>query len=266
MLTLPKKPKLVKKDGNNAIIEITELYPGYGATIGNTLRRALYSSIQGAAVTSFKIEGVPHEFHTAEGVLEDVIEIGLNLKELRLILHGDEPQVMKLKVKGVAGVKEVTAKDIDTPSQVEVVNKDAHIMTLTSPKTTINMELVVERGMGYVQTDKYAKDKKDIGMVRLDAIFSPVVKVNFEVENMRVGDRTDYNRLILDITTDGTISPEEAYEKATDVLFGYFEAIKSLEGKTKKKTTAKKVTGKTKTKTAVKKTTKTKKKTTTKKK
>src|SRR3990167_1286112 len=228
MLTLPKKPKIVEKSNNRAVVEISELYPGYGPTIGNTLRRALYSSIEGAAITSFKIDGVPHEFSTIEGVLEDVIEICLNLKEIRLILHGDEPQVLKLNIKGTKEAKGITAKDMVTPSQVEVINKDVHIMTVTSPKALINMELTVDRGMGYIQTDKDAKEKKDIGVIRLDAIFTPVLRVNFEVENMRVGDKTDFNRLLLDITTDGTITPEEAYEKAAGVLFDHFELIKDL--------------------------------------
>ena len=231
MLTLPKKPKVVERDGNRAVVEISELYPGYGSTVGNTIRRALYSSIDGAAITSFKIDGVPHEFSTMEGVLEDAIEISLNIKEVRLVLHGDEPQILKLKVKGGKDVREVTAKDIVAPSQVEVVNKDVHIMTITSPRTVIDMEFTVERGMGYVQTDKDAKEKKNIGVIRLDAVFTPVIKVNFEVENMRVGDRTDFDRLLLDITTDGTITPEDAYEKATEVLYDHFELLKDLDGK-----------------------------------
>ena len=236
MLTLPKKPKIIEEDGNRAIIEISELYPGYGPTIGNTLRRVLYSSLQGAAITSFKIVNVPHEFSTIDGVLEDVIEISLNLKTIRLKLHGDEAQTIKLKVVGNKTNREVTAKDIDAPSQVEVINKDAHILTLTSPKTSIDMELIVEPGLGYVQTDKITKDKKDIGTVRLDAIFTPIVKVNFWVENMRVGDKTDYNKLLLEILTDGTITPREAYEKAANVLLQHFELIKELEGGDSKKT------------------------------
>lgn len=236
MFTLPQKPKIIEEDGNRAVIEISELYPGYGPTIGNTLRRALYSSLPGAAITSFKIANVPHEFSTMEGILEDVIEISLNLKTIRLKLHGDDAQTIKLKVKGTKTNREVTAKDIDAPSQVEVINKNAHILTITSPKTSIDMELIVEPGLGYVQTDKTVKDKKDIGTIRLDAIFTPIVKVNFWVENMRVGDKTDYNKLLLEIITDGTISPQEAYEKAANVLLQHFELIKELAGGISKKT------------------------------
>ncbi|MDX1535287.1 MAG: DNA-directed RNA polymerase subunit alpha [Candidatus Spechtbacterales bacterium] len=235
MISLPKKPKVIEKDGNRAVLEISELYPGYGSTIGNALRRVLYSSLPGAAITSAKIEGVPHEFSTVDGIKEDLLEVSLNLKQVRLLLHGDEPQTLTIKAKGK---KEITAKDIEAPSQVEIINKDAHIATLTSAKSKFDAEFKVERGMGYIQVDKEDKDKKDIGVIRLDAIFTPVLKVNFEVENMRVGDRTDYNRLLLDITTDGTIDPEDAFGDAVDVLLDQLEAIKKE--KKKKKTTKKK--------------------------
>lgn len=237
-MSFPKPPKIIKKEGNRAIIEISELYPGYGATIGNAFRRVLYSSLPGAAITSIKITGVAHEFSTMNGVLEDGIELGLNLKQIKLILHGDEPQMMTLKVKGVKNVK---AKDIKTPSQVEIVNKDAHIATLTSPKSLLEMELNVERGLGYVQADKDEKEKKEIGVIRLDSIFTPVIKVNFEVEDVRVGDRTDYNRLVIDILTDGSISPEQAFVDSAKLLFDYFNIFSELEIiKTRKKVLIKK--------------------------
>ncbi|MEX0869807.1 MAG: DNA-directed RNA polymerase subunit alpha [Candidatus Spechtbacterales bacterium] len=237
MIPLPKKPKVIEKDGNRAVIEVSELYPGFGATIGNALRRALYSSLPGAAVTLVKVDGVPHEFSTTDGILEDMIEISLNLKAIRLKLHGDEPQKITLNAKGE---KDVKARDIETPSQVEIINKDAHIATLTSKKSSLSMELTVEPGLGYVQVDAEEKEKKEIGVIRLDAVFTPVVKVNFETENMRVGDRTDYNKLILDITTDGTINPEDAYAEAVKVLVAHFEGIGELEGTKKKKAPAKK--------------------------
>lgn len=267
-ISLPKKPKVVEKEGNSATIEISELYPGFGPTIGNALRRVLYSSLPGAAITSAKVENVPHEFSTIEGVSEDVMEISLNLKQIRLKLHGDEPQTLKLKVKGK---KEITAKDIETPSQVEIVNKDAYIATLTTTKASLEMELRVEPGLGYVQTDQDEKEKTEIGVIRLDAVFTPVKKVNFEVENMRVGDRTDYNRLIMDITTDGTIDPEDAFVYAVDVLMDHFEKIEELKGSKKKSskkksTTKKKSTSKKKKSTAKKKSTSKKKKSTSKKK
>lgn len=237
-ISLPKKPKIVEKNDNRAVIEISELYPGFGPTIGNALRRVLYSSLPGAAITSFKIEGVPHEFSTMEGVMEDVIEISLNLKQVRLKLHGNEPQILKIKTKGK---KELKAGDIEAPSQVEIINKDVHIATVTSAKTVFEMELRVEPGLGYVQNNEEEKEKKEIGVVRLDAVFTPIKKVNFEVENMRVGDRTDYNKLVLEIVTDGTIEPEAAFDYAVGVLVDHFGLIKDVEGgKKKKKPVAKK--------------------------
>lgn len=228
IVSVPQKPKIIKKDNNTTTLEIDGLYPGYGSTLGNSLRRVLYSSLSGAAITSVKIDGVLHEFSTLEGVLEDMLEISLNLKAIKPILHTDEPQILKIAAKGK---KTITAKDITTPSQVEIVNKDAHILTLTSSSASFNAELTVEKGLGYVQADQDPKDKKEIGTIRLDAIFSPIVKVNFDIENTRVGDRIDYNKLMLEITTDGTIAPEDAYEKALVVLIDQFTAIKEIGNK-----------------------------------
>lgn len=236
-ISLPKKPKIVEKSDSRAVIEISELYPGFGSTVGNALRRALYSSLPGAALTSVKIEGVPHEFTTIDGVLEDVIELSLNLKQIRLKIHGSEPQTLKLKVKGP---KDVKAGDIETPSQVEIINKDLHIASVTSSKTTLEMELRAEPGLGYIQNEQDKEEKKEIGVISLDAVFSPIRKVNFEVENMRVGDRTDYHKLVLEIVTDGTVDPEEAFEYAVGVLVDHFSLMQNLEGAKKKKTTAKK--------------------------
>jgi len=202
----------------------------------------LYSSLEGAAITSVKIEGVSHEFSTVEGVLEDVLELCLNLKSIRMVLHGDEPQTLTLNVKGK---KAVSAKDIETPSQVEIVNTDVHIATLTSSTSSLKAELTVERGVGYVQAEQDGKEKKEIGVIRLDAAFSPVVKINFDVENTRVGDRTDYNKLLIDITTDGTLSPDDAYEKAAAILLEHVGAITELDGKPAKKAPAKKSAEKT---------------------
>lgn len=247
MISLPKIPRVIERDGNRAIIEISELYPGYGFTLGNVLRRVLYSSLPGTAITSVKIDGISHEFSTIKGVLEDVLEITLSLKGVRLILHGEEAQTITLKAKGKGEVK---AGDIDTPSQVEIVNKDAHIATLTSSSASLRAEMRVEAGLGYVQANSEQKEKKEIGVIKLDAIFTPVLKVNFEVENMRVGDKTDYNRLLLDLTTDGTITPEEAFSQAVGVLVEHFDLLGQLEIKStskKKKVTAKKKASKKKT-------------------
>lgn len=227
-IPLPKAPRVIEQKNNRAFIEVSGLYPGYGYTLGNTLRRALYSSLPGAAITSVKIDGVSHEFSTKSGILEDLLEVSLNLKDVRLILHGEEPQMITLKVKGK---RVVTAGDIETPSQVEIINKDMHIATLTATASSLNMEMRVERGFGYVQAGKDEKENKEIGVIQLDAVFTPVTLVNFEVENMRIGDRTDYNRLVFEIVTDGTISPEDAFEEASLVLVDHLTLMSHLEGK-----------------------------------
>jgi len=223
------KPKIIKKEDSKAIFEIESLYPGYGITLGNALRRALLSSIDGAAATSVKIDGVSHEFSTLDGVIEDVVELILNLKQVRFKLHGHEPQTLTLEV---SGEREVKAKDIKAPSQVEVINKDAHVATLTDKKAKLSMEIRVERGLGYVPVEQRQKEKLAIGEIAVDAIFSPVRKVNYDVENMRVGDRTDFNRLRLLVETDGSITPEEAFNKAVEILDKHFHKLLGAELKT----------------------------------
>lgn len=231
-VTLPKPTKIQSRGESEAVFEIQELYPGYGVTIGNALRRVLYSSLPGAAITKVKIKGAPHEFSTLNGVLEDVLEIILNLKQVNFKLHGDEPQIVKIKVKKG---KEIKAKDIELPSQVEVANKDAHIATLSSKDASFEAEMTVEAGMGFVAAEEQKKEKVDIGTIPLDAIFTPMRKVNFEVENMRVGDRTDYNRLRIEVATNGTISPEEAFVYATNLLTSHFVSIGNIKMKPEEK-------------------------------
>lgn len=222
MIPLPKEPEVIEETGNRGTYEIVNLYPGYGLTIGNSLRRVLLSSLEGAAVTSVKINGVGHEFTTVDGVLEDVVEIILNLKRLRFKIHGEGPYMAKLSVKGE---REVKAKDLEMPSQLEIVSPDLHIATITDKKTTLEMELEVSRGLGYQPVEQRTKEKVEIGTIALDAAFSPVRHVNYHVENMRVGDRTDYNRLRLDITTDGSIMPREALQEATKILVDQFGGL-----------------------------------------
>jgi len=223
MFTLPHQPKIVKKDGNKAIFEIEALYPGYGVTIGNSLRRVLLSSLEGAAATQVKIKGISHEFSTIPGVLEDVIMIMLNLKQLRFRVFSDEPQKATLKVKGE---KEVKGGDFTFPSQVELVNKNCHIATLTSKSAELEMELLIEKGIGYSSRENIhlttKKEKLEIGVIPLDAIFTPIKRVSYRVENMRVGERTDYDRLFLEIETDGVITPEEAFRQASEILVNHF--------------------------------------------
>ncbi|MDI6603051.1 MAG: DNA-directed RNA polymerase subunit alpha [Patescibacteria group bacterium] len=220
MIPLPLQPKIVKKERKNlATFEIEALYPGYGVTIGNSLRRVLLSSLEGAAVTQMKIKGVSHEFSTIPGILEDVIQIMLNLKQLRFKIYTQEPQKAFLKVKGE---KEVKGSDFEIPPQLELVNKDCHIATLTDKKAELEMEIQIEKGIGYRPREARKKEKLEIGTIPLDAIFTPIRRVAFRVENMRVGERTDFDRLFLEVETDGTISPETAFFQASDILVKHF--------------------------------------------
>ena len=226
-INLPQKPKIVKSEERRAIFEIEGLYPGYGVTLGNALRRVLLSSLPGAAVTGVKIKGVHHEFSTIPYVMEDVIEIILNLRQIRFKMHTEQPVKLFLNVKGEKVVK---AGDIKTTSDIEIINKEIVIATLTNKKAELEMEIEIESGFGFVPVEARKKAKLEIGLIAVDAAFSPLRKVNFEVENMRVGDRTDYNRLRLDIETDGSISPEEAFKKASEILVEQFKTLIETEG------------------------------------
>ncbi len=218
-ILLPKPVKITKKGKNGATFEIENCYPGYGMTLGNAFRRVFLSSLPGAAVIAVKIKGADHEFTTIPNILENVIQIILNLKQVRFKLHSKGPVVLTLKVKVE---KEVKASDIKLTSDVEMVNKDAHIATLTSKKSELEAEIAIDSGLGYVPVEQRKKKKLSIGSIAVDAIFSPIKKANYEVENMRVGDRTDFNRLLIDIETDGSIAPEEAFEKAAQILVSHF--------------------------------------------
>ena len=220
-ITLPSKPRIVSEEGLQGVYEIDSLYPGYGHTLGNSLRRIILSSLPGAAVTQVKIEGVPHEFATIEGVRETVMEMLLNLKRIHFVLHGDEPQVISLKAKGTT---EVTAKDFNLPSQVEIMNPEQHVADL-SGKASLELEATIERGLGYVAREILTKEKADIGTIALDATFTPIRRVNYEVENMRVGDRTDFNRLRILIETNGTIAPREALERSIEIMIHQLKAV-----------------------------------------
>jgi len=222
MIPLPLQPKIIEKKGNYARFEIEALYPGYGVTIGNSLRRILLSSLEGAAVTQMKMKNVPHEFSTIPGVLEDVILIMLNLKQMRFRLYTQEPQKGFLKVKGE---KEVKGSDFELPSQVELVNPDCHIATLTQKSSELEMEIQIEKGIGYSPREARGREKLEIGTIPIDAIFTPVKRVAFQVENMRVGERTDFDRLFLEVETDGTISPEAAFSQTSEILVKHFSLL-----------------------------------------
>lgn len=222
----PSKPRIVNEKGFSGVYEIDGLYPGYGHTLGNSLRRIILSSIPGAAITEVKIAGVDHEFSSISGVKEDVITILLNLKKVRIKLSTDEAQTITLSAKGI---KKVTAGDIEHPGQVEILNPDLAIAELTDKNTNLSIEMKVEKGLGYVPREVIQKDRVDIGSIALDASFTPITRANYEVENMRVGDRTDFNRLRLIIETDGTLTPKEALEYSIKVMIEQLKAIVGFE-------------------------------------
>jgi DNA-directed RNA polymerase subunit alpha len=221
-IILPSKPRIVKEDAVSGVYEIDGLFPGYGHTLGNSLRRIILSSIPGASITALSIDGVKHEFSSIDGIKEDVIAIILNLKKTRFKLHGDDAQKATLHIKGA---KTITAKDITLPTQLEVMNKDQYICESTAKDVDIAIELTIEKGLGYVPRDVLQKEKADIGTIFLDASFTPIRRASYEVENMRVGDRTDHNRLRVTIETDGTITPHEALESSIHTMITQLQSV-----------------------------------------
>jgi len=222
MILFSKTPKVVSNNGNKGVFEIEALYPGYGFTVGNSLRRVLLSSLEGAAVVEVKIKEVSHEFSTLSGVKEDVLGILLNLKQIRFRVFGEGPFSATLHVKGVKNVK---AGDFKTPTQVEIVNKDAAIADLTAHGAELDIDVQIARGVGYEAAESRKRGKEEIGSIALDAIYTPIRKVSYRVEQMRVGDRTDFDRLILEIETDGTLNPESALKEASAILVKQFEIM-----------------------------------------
>lgn len=226
MIQLPEQIKIISKEGCRAKFEISPLMPGFGATIANPLRRILLSSLPGAAITSIKIKGADHEFATVPGVLEDIIEIILNVKKVRFKIHGDGP--IKLTV-DASGAKDVTANDIELTSDVELINPEQKIATITDKKGSFSMELEIEKGIGYVPVEQRRKDKLAIGVIAIDAIFSPVKMVNFVVENIRVGQRIDFNKVLMEVETDGSIEPEMALKQSSELLMDHMKVISEIE-------------------------------------
>ena len=207
---------------NCSTFVIEPLHSGYGNTLGNSLRRVLLSSIKGAAITSFKIEGATHEFTTIPGIKEDVVDIALNLKNVRFILHTDEPVELRLEKSGSGEIK---AGDIKLTADAEIVNPDQLIATIDNPKGKFVMDLVVEAGRGYQTIDESDKNRLHSDHIAIDAIFSPVLRVRFNVESTRVGQETDLQRLLLTVETDGTISPKDAFEEAAAILINQYTAL-----------------------------------------
>ncbi len=221
-IILPSKPMIVSEEDNFGVYEIEGLYPGYGHTLGNSLRRIILSSLPGFAITAVKIDGVSHEFSTINGVKEDVISLVLNLKKVRFKVVGDEPKTVTIDI---SGVKEVTAGDIITAGDIEVVNKDQYIASVTEKGASLKMELFLEKGLGYVPKEVLQKDKIDIGTIALDAIFTPIRRASYEVEQMRVGNRTDYNKLRIAIETNGDVTPREALEQSIAIMINQLKAV-----------------------------------------
>jgi len=220
-IIMPSKPRIVLEEGNKGVFEIDGLSPGYGHTLGNSLRRIILSSLMGASITFIKIDGISHEFSTMDGIKEDVIIMILNLKKARFKMLSDEIQTVSLSIKGP---KEVTAADIKTGGQVEILNPELHIAEVTG-KINLNIEMKVEKGLGFVPKEVLQKEKVDIGTIAVDAIFTPIRRVSYEVENMRVGDKTNHNRLRISIETDGTLTAREALSQSIEIMINQLKAI-----------------------------------------
>ena len=220
-IIMPSKPRVVLEEGNKGVFEIDGLSPGYGHTLGNSLRRIILSSLPGASITSIKIDGVSHEFSTMDGVKEDVIVIILNLKKVRFKMLSDEPQTVNLSIKGP---KAITASDIKTGGQVEILNGDAYIAEVTG-KVNLNIEMKIEKGLGFIPKELIQKEKVDVGTIAVDAIFTPIRRVFYEIEDMRVGDKTNHNRLRISIETDGTLTAREALSRSIEIMINQLKAI-----------------------------------------
>ncbi len=206
----------------SATFVIEPLHTGYGMTLGNSLRRVLLSSIAGAAVVAFKIEGVTHEFSSIKGIKEDVVDIMLNLKNVRFNVKSDQPQQLRLEKKGAGPV---TAKDIKLNADVSLANPDSHVCTIDDPKGSLVMDLVVESGRGYRTIEESGESRLHSDMIALDAVFSPVQRVRYKVESTRVGQMTDLDKLILTVDTDGSLTPREAFEEAAAILINQYTAL-----------------------------------------
>jgi len=222
-IALPQKIKIEKgEQPNQEVVTIEPCFPGYGITLGNSLRRVLLSSLPGAAVIGVKIEGADHEFMTVPHVKEDVLEIIMNLKQLRLKVHSD--QVIKLEL-NVHGEKVVTAADIEANSQVEIINKDLVIANITDMAGNLQMEISVQAGRGYETIESREKIKHEIGYIEIDSAYSPVMNVGLQVDNVRVGKMTNWDKLVMTIITDGTITTEQAFTDSVNILIEQFGAL-----------------------------------------
>lgn len=222
LIHTPALANITDHSPTSATFTVEPLHTGYGMTLGNSLRRVLLSSVAGAAITGFRANGVSHEFTTIKGVKEDVVSILLNLKGVRFKVYSDEVQILTLTKKGKGAVK---AKDIQTNADVEIVNPDHEICTIDDPKASVSMELQVETGRGYQPLDETGSGKKASDMILLDALYSPVLRVRYKVENTRVGQITDLDKLLITIDTDGSLTPRDAFEEAAAILVNQYTAL-----------------------------------------
>lgn len=218
----PALANIEEHDATSATFNIEPLHAGYGNTLGNSLRRVLLSSVEGAAIVAFRIEGANHEFTTVAGVKEDVVDIMLNMKNIRLRVHSDEPIELRLEKKGAGAV---TAGDIQTNADVEIVNPEQVICTIDDPKTTVVIDLVAESGRGYQTIEVSSANRIHSDMIAVDAIFSPVLRVRYKVEGTRVGRETNLDKLLLTVETDGSLSPRDAFEEAAAILVNQYTAL-----------------------------------------
>lgn len=226
-ILLPSTIEFNETDAPNiGEVVITPCHQGYGTTLGNSLRRVLLSSLEGAAIETVKIDGVQHEFSSIDGVQEDVIEIMMNLKQVAIISHSDSPITLSLTKKGKG---DVTAADFEKNSDIEIKNPDLKIATLTNDKE-FNIEVIVGKGLGYVPASAKESKNLDLGTIVIDSFYSPIKDVGYNVENTRVGDITDYEKLILRIETNGTISPREAVERSTKILMDHYSLLLEASG------------------------------------
>ena len=214
------KIKTISESKTEGVFEFDPLPKGFGHTLGNTLRRVLLTSMEGAAITQIKVDGINHQFTTIEGVKEDLVEIILNLKKVRVKKHGDNPEVATLNVTGPG---KITAKDIEAPANVEIINKDQYIATLANKKTNLNIELIIESGVGYSPSEERKSTK--VGVIVVDALFSPVLRSNMQIEETRAGERTDLDKLILTVETDGSMKPSTAVYKSAGILSDFFGVL-----------------------------------------
>lgn len=225
-ILLPSKIRFTKGERpNEGILTVEPCTQGYGTTLGNAMRRVLLSSLPGAAVTAVKIKGVDHEFSTIAHVKEDALEIILNLKALRMKLHSEEPVKLTLTAKGE---KTITAKDFSKNADVEIVNTDMVIATLTDKSAAFEMEVTIGPGRGYRSTEERIKEKLELGTIAIDALYSPVMNVSYKVEATRVGEKTDYDKLILNVETDGSMDALDACQRAVAILLDHFNLLKDI--------------------------------------